>query len=58
MKLKLYYVVRPNKEGGDDAGCTLVGGPYSSWKHADAAKGSELSSDGMEVVEHTIDVTE
>ena len=57
MKLKLYYVVRGNREG-DYEGCTLVGGPYSSWNHADAARGSELSSDGMEVVEHTIDVTE
>ena len=55
MKLSLYYVVRPNKEGED---CTLVGGPYSSWNHAHAAKCSELSSNGMEVVEHTIEVTE
>jgi hypothetical protein len=57
MKLKLYYVVRGNREG-DDAGCTLVGGPYSSWDHAHAAKSSELSSEGMEVVEHRIEVTE
>jgi hypothetical protein len=57
MKLNLYYVVRPNKEG-DDAGCTLVGGPYSSWNHAHAAKSSELSNVNMEVVEHTIEVTE
>lgn len=55
MKLKLYYVVRGNKEG-DYAGCTLVGGPYSSWNHAHAAKSSELSSDGMEVVEQIIEV--
>ena len=57
MNLKLYYVVRGNKEG-DYAGCTLVSGPYSSWNHAFAAKSSELSSDGMDVVEHTIEVTE
>ena len=57
MKLNLYYVVQPSKEG-DYAGCTLVSGPYSSWDHAHAAKGSELSSEGMEVVEHSIEVTE
>jgi hypothetical protein len=57
MKLNLYYVVRNNKEG-DYEGFTLVGGPYSSWSHAHAAKDSQLSSDGMTVVEHRIDVTE
>jgi hypothetical protein len=57
MKLKLYYVVRGNREG-DDAGCTLVGGPYSSWDHADAAKSSELSNVSMKIVEHAIEVNE
>jgi hypothetical protein len=57
MKLNLYYVVRPSKEG-DYSDCKLVSGPYSSWTHAHAAKSSELSSDGMTVVEHTIEVTE
>ena len=57
MKLNLYYIVRSSKEG-DYAGCTLVSGPYSSWAHAHAAKSSELSSEGMTVVEHSIEVTE
>lgn len=57
MKLNLYYVVRPSKEG-DYSDCKLVGGPYSSWSHAHAAKSSELSSDGMTVVEQSIEVTE
>ena len=53
MKLNLYYVVRGNREG-DYEGCTLVSGPYSSWNHAHAAKGSELSGEGMTVVEHRL----
>jgi hypothetical protein len=57
MKLNLYYVVRGNNEG-DYEGYTLVSGPYSSWSHAHAAKSSELSSDGMTVVEQSIEVTE
>ena len=57
MKLNLYYVVRGNREG-DYAGCTLVGGPYSSWDHADAAKSSELSNVSMKIVEHAIEVNE
>ena len=57
MKLNLYYVVRPSKEG-DYSDCKLVSGPYSSWNHAHAAKSSELSSEDMTVVEHTIEVEE
>ena len=57
MKLNLYYVVRPSKES-DYSDCKLVSGPYSSWNHAHAAKISELSSDGMTVVEQSIEVTE
>jgi hypothetical protein len=57
MKLNLYYVVQNNKEG-DYEGFTLVSGPYSSWTHAHAAKSSELSSDGMTVVEQSIEVNE
>ena len=56
MKLKLYYVVRNNREG-EYIG-TLVGGPYSSWNHAHAAKSSELSSEGMTVVEQIIEVND
>ena len=57
MKLNLYYVVRPSKEG-DYSDCKLVGGPYSSWDHAHAAKSSELSNVSMKIVEHAIEVNE
>lgn len=57
MKLNLYYVVRPSNEG-DYSDCKLVSGPYSSWNHAHSSKSSELSSEGMTVVEQSIEVTE